>query len=136
MRRPIVLPRLLIARSGLLMALAVATAACRGEGPMACTEIGCSDGLNVELTGTLPPSFTVAVLGEDQVLGRMDCPSSATCGRHLFFENVAAQRVRLVVTVAGVSRSYERTPEWRATRPNGPGCEPVCRQASVSVPID
>lgn len=103
---------------------------------MACTEIGCSDGLNVELSGALPPTFVVAVLGEDQVLGRVDCPSSAACGRHLFFEGVAAQRVRVVVTVAGRSRSFERTPEWRSTRPNGPGCEPVCRQATITVPIE
>ena len=103
------------------------------EPPRACTEIGCSDGLAVEVNSSLTQSITVSVRAGAQELHTFRCDPGQPC--RAFIENQTPAEVTVVVQTAqgDVSKTYR--PAYQINRPNGPGCPPDCKQATVTVAL-
>ena len=122
-------------RSFLLAPLAVALLTeCAPMSPpaRACTLIGCTDGLTVELTGTPAGAYRVELEVPGEAQRRVvRCDSPGACGP-VFFEVTPAVATVHVVTAAG-TRSQEVRPAYQVNQPNGPDCPPRCRQARVTV---
>jgi hypothetical protein len=70
-----------------------------------CNKVGCSDGVLVELSRTVPDSFAA--------------PPQGTI------------RVGWATAVVETTLAFE----YRASRPNGRDCPPVCNQASVAMDL-
>lgn len=132
--------------------------------PRACTEMGCLDGLRIELKsdawpdgvyrfeveadgasivcqGSLPlPACGTAAITCDQggvIVGESGCalPPAQHSFSELIFEG-APERVSLNVEHEGAIRvTHEVQPEYRTVTPNGPDCEPTCTQASLVLEI-
>lgn len=125
-----------------LLAAALVPASSGCEPPLgACTLIGCTSGLTVELSALPVGAFSVALQagapGESPEY-RYDCAAGgAPCAREILFPGFLAERVLVTVTTTSGSVTREFTDvRFTASRPNGPRCEPVCRNARVrfSVP--
>lgn len=98
-----------------------------GAEPTMCTQIGCSDGLNVELDGfTEDLEVELTAGGETRTV---TCLPPGPC-RHFIPDFTPAE---VTATAFFPDREEERSfePEYREERPNGPDCPPVCRQASI-----
>ena len=131
-------PRLLLAF--LLAATVLAlTAAPSGSQQRACTQIGCSSGIYVDLADeqnrlTIPRRARVTLCMDDacrrfpanSAWVRLDVPSQDDAG---------PVRIRIVVrSRAGrVLMRRDRTVTLTRSQPNGPECEPVCWQASFAI---
>jgi hypothetical protein len=98
-----------------------------GAGPTMCTQIGCSDGLNVELDGFDEELEVELTAGEET--RTVTCLPPGPC-RHFIPDFTPAE---VTATALFGDREKERVfePEYREERPNGPDCPPVCRQASI-----
>jgi hypothetical protein len=98
-----------------------------------CTLIGCNDGLNVQVS-SLAQSATVTVRAGNQVIGTFRCDPGNPC--QSFIQDQTPNAVNVTVEVSGgtVNRNY--TPEYRTVTPNGEGCPPACRQATVTVAVN
>lgn len=143
-----------------------------GDG-RACTEMGCVEGLTIDLqspSGWAPGAYRFDIeLDQDKVscevtlpLRACDAGPSARCTLHpgegpservMISESGCAlppaqhslptlsirgepARVRVAVSRDGAQlASEELTPAYRTVTPNGPGCEPVCRQAHGAVTL-
>jgi hypothetical protein len=102
-------------------------------GVRACTKIGCSNGLAVEVTHSSSVAINVSVRNGTQVLRMFRCDAGQTC--RAFLENQTPADVTVVVDAGGKEVSKSFRPAYRAQRPNGPDCEPVCNQATVEVTV-
>jgi hypothetical protein len=98
-----------------------------GAGPTMCTQIGCSDGLNVELDG-FDEELEVELTADGETR-TVTCLPPGPC-RHFIPDFTPAE---VTATAFFPDREEERVfePEYREERPNGPDCPPVCRQASI-----
>ena len=105
-----------------------------GVVPEACTLIGCNDGLNVTVTSALQQDFSVTVKSGAQTLHTFTCRPGQPCVAFLDNQTPANVTVQITTNAGTISRDY--TPEYRVSRPNGPGCEPECRQATVTVNVN
>jgi len=104
-----------------------------------CNLIGCADGLRVQLATMPVGAFQVELLVSGAV---QPAPAEATCdGVKPCFQTITFQtRARDNVSVRVSTASGERVTNlprisYDASRPNGKGCDPVCYNASVTVPI-
>lgn len=108
-----------------------------GGGPV-CTEIGCSSGVSVQsddLDRRAPGWRSVTVCLEDRCR-RFERGSGGPLLAMVEDRSLRSERrvrVRVVVRGRGGRRLLraQRTVMLRRTQPNGPGCEPVCFQASL-----
>lgn len=119
----------------------VMTSACGRSSPQVrrvCTLIGCESGTTVHLP-TLPPSpFRIEVRspGEDDVAYVYECGATTRCRQDVFFPNLIADHLFVVVSAAGRSRETEIIQiGYASSRPNGPHCEPDCRTAVITAQI-
>ncbi|HUH12140.1 MAG TPA: hypothetical protein VMK65_03485 [Longimicrobiales bacterium] len=122
----------------LLLAVALlALSACRGEDPVrACTQIGCSDGLTVEVTGDVPSRYTVRVVPEGAQATEQACGDGMPCAGGAFFPDLTPERATVQVLVDDeVVAELTVTPVYDDVQPNGAGCPPICRQARVTVAV-
>lgn len=101
------------------------------EPPRACTQIGCNDGLNITLASTPQQDVTVTVKSGADVMHTFTCAAGQQCSA--FIDNRTPTSVTVQVTSAAGTVSKDYTPEYQLSRPNGPGCDPECRQATVTV---
>lgn len=112
----------------------VALLGCAGnQEPRACTLIGCNDGLNVTVVSTLQQNLTVTVKSGAETLHTFTCTSGQQC--MAFIENKTPANVTVQVGWVGGTVSRDFAPEYKVSRPNGPGCDPECRQATVTVNV-
>lgn len=111
-----------------LSVLCAALGGCNPFAPMACTQIGCSSGLRVELEGTPTGTFTVTATA-DGATESVLCDDVATCD--LFFEDFTPAQV--TVSYESDDQQVERTftPSYTRSRPNGEHCPPECLQGTV-----
>jgi hypothetical protein len=113
-----------------LLAAAAFCAAC----DQLCELVGCTGGLWVQLEGSLPDSFTVEVLVEENVL-RAQHFANAGDDRGAFFRDFYPEEVTIRVSWATASVTASAQPDYRKWRPNGPDCPPECRMAEVVVDL-
>jgi hypothetical protein len=123
----------------LVLLIAVSATACEKK---ACTLVGCNDQASIAIRrgddGALPLVVEVDIDGR-----KVTCTpqqTESTCGSDVRI--APSGRLEEVVTVtgtpsrvnvvlsSGAQRSFDLS--YSASRPNGPGCDPICRQASAS----
>ncbi|MFN2431949.1 MAG: hypothetical protein ABR599_03885 [Gemmatimonadota bacterium] len=120
--------------TGLLL-VAFTAIACGGDGePRACTLIGCSSGLQVELES--PPAAPFRI--EASAVGSggryvVECTDTEAC-RSVLLQDFTPAQVRIRTVSADGAMAWLAEPVYRENRPNGAGCPPVCRVATVVVP--
>ena len=95
--------------------------------PTMCTQIGCSDGLNVELDGFSDEVELKLAAGDET--RTVTCLPPGPC-RH-FVPDFTPEEVTATALLPDREEERTFTPEYREERPNGPDCPPVCRQARI-----
>lgn len=134
-------------RTVLLAALFLLATGCDGITDKQCTLMGpCTDGLIVQVRGTLPDTFTISVWQPAGHIppwtvqcatvsggqGPLKTMFREVCMQGLLFENFTPTRARVRVQAQGVDREWDFTPQYRTIYPNGRDCDRVgCRQANV-----
>ncbi len=130
-----------ICRVSCLLALAasVVTVAgstgCDGSVDVACTEIGCSDGLAVVVHGSSGVQYDVeaSATGGETRTGSCAIDASGSC--LVFFYGFLPDEVTVAVTGGGRQMSVTLQPAYEDVQPNGPDCPPTCRQATVTIDL-
>ena len=115
---------------------ATATPTPPGDG-LACTEIGCSNVAQVEFANAPSGRVVVRMCVEDR------CQTSVSRGQPpvalgIPLPDSAGDSVRVTVTMRRNGRTVARVDEQipvETTRPNGPDCPPVCRQANARLDV-
>lgn len=128
-------------RAGVMRTLMIASvfsalvaAGCVGSN--ACTLIGCVDGVQVNWSGA--SSVDRGTITADGVAIPFNCATGSTSTLVCTGTGVRLQgrpaRLQVEVTTATGTRTASFTPQYVQSRPNGPGCDPVCNNATVTVP--
>jgi hypothetical protein len=102
----------------------------------ACTRIGCASGAAIEINGALPDSYTVTLFAPGEAPRVVHCAPAQECMGRVFFEGVTASDVE--IEIAGdVGWRERRTVSltYATSQPNGPGCPPICRQATARIDL-
>ncbi len=144
-------------RLAAILVMTSLTASCGGVVEGACTLIGCTDGwtLRLQAAESLQPGvygLTTTVDGVDTLCSwevRLACDGGGAC-------IVDGDCANAVYTPSEVAVSFENSPDsvdvaltrgglrvvnetvvppYKTVRPNGPDCEPECRQAVVAVVV-
>ncbi len=121
---------------GLSMVLTLALAASCSYSdniPVPCTLIGCTDGLTVQIEGTLPTAFVLEAVAPAGPPVIVECPDSALCGSNIFLEGFTPEEVTIRLSFDSDSVSETFNPFYETYLPNGPDCPPECLVASVTV---
>jgi len=104
-----------------------------------CNLVGCADGLLVQLPTQLNAPYRVELLvaGELQPApAEATCSEGAPCYRDIMFRAYPTERVVVrVTTPLGTRDTAIPQIRYSTSRPNGRGCEPTCRNASVRADI-
>lgn len=146
-----------------LCLIAACDSASGGDGK-SCTLIGCAGGLNIDFVRSPWPagaySVSVKLDGSQHALCAVELPfatatSSATCNAPDVTLGTSGQMlptaqhaitglriggmpktVHVEITRNGVlEMATDLTPTYLTSRPNGPGCEPLCTQANVNLTV-
>jgi hypothetical protein len=128
--------RRLVAGAAVMTGAFAVTSCSRAEPPAACTLIGCDDGVAVELATVPPAPFSVELTplpGGPPTI--KECTATAACGTTLFFEEVRADSGGVRVTSTEGTYTVSSRVAYSTTRPNGPQCQPACRQARLRVVV-
>jgi hypothetical protein len=121
-------------RAVLLLFLLPLLASCEAIfSPRACTLIGCTDGLSVQLVDLPVGAYALEVLLPGGEIRTFECAQASACPAQLFFPGVAAEEITLRMTTEAGVRTETRRPVYSKLRPNGRGCPPVCWQAEMTM---
>lgn len=116
-----------------LLASAIATgiAGCDSHG---CTEIGCGDGLWLDLRqpNSSPVTVFTATITADGVAQSIVCPGP-NCTENIVIVGGMPTQIRVDVSTSSRSAALEASPTYVVSTPNGPSCPPKCRTATVVV---
>ena len=100
----------------------------------ACTLRPCGPTLVVQLAaapaGSVRVEATDAATKEERVF---EC--STSCEASAWFTDFKPQTVTVRVTTSAGTVERTLQPSYASVRPNGSGCEPVCPEARVSMPL-
>jgi hypothetical protein len=118
----------------LAVCLALVTAACTSATQeQACTLIGCSDGLVVRVEGAPEGMTTIELKRPFRSPVVLTCTGPDHCAGGIQFADQTPAHAIITITSGDRVKSVELDLAYTKSRPNGPGCEPECRQASVTV---
>ena len=126
---------------GILAGLAlVITSACGIITPGdSCTLIGCNSGLTVHLNAKPAGTYKVEVFplsSNQQPAYVYECSDTASCQQDIFFAGLIVSHPFVRVTTSVGTKTVEiLTVNYVTSRPNGPSCDPECKQATVNVDI-
>lgn len=102
----------------------------------ACTQIGCTSGIELRLEEEPSPPYRVeAEAGGGNARYVFECDRAEGCP-HIFFSEFTPDHVTFEVIAGADTTWYEVRPTYREGQPNGPGCEPTCLNAVVELPAD
>jgi hypothetical protein len=120
-------------KKGLLVLLGMTGMACSSsnQSQQICTLIGCNPGLAVEINGTISGRTTIEVAATGETPRTFECNAGQPCRG--FLENFMPSQATVTIRLSDRTVQRTVTPEYRDVRPNGPNCDPVCRQATVQV---
>lgn len=121
----------------ILLLAGLPVSGCRGFLlPEACTLIGCSDSLEIHLSGRPTPPFRmeVQIPGAPEVRV-FECPVAGVCPSTFHIDRVNPERVRITITTAAGVTLFDAEPVYATVRPNGPRCEPTCRVGRVTLTL-
>lgn len=118
-------------------AVALLLAACQpilGSGT--CTLIGCTSGLEVELSARPAGPYRIEAFVDGAGARYVyDCADPAACLGVAIFSDFTPSWATVQVTTAAGTRRFEVRPQYRESRPNGGECPPVCRTARVTLTL-
>ncbi|MDA1104942.1 MAG: hypothetical protein O2956_15275, partial [Gemmatimonadetes bacterium] len=80
-----------------------------------------------------PAVFTVEVRALGSEPFTVECSPASPCGATVFAYGIVADSVEVIIVEGGIATTRDFFPEYHESRPNGPGCEPTCLQATVRV---
>ena len=129
--------------SAILAGLGLFTAtACGVNGPRdgkECTLIGCNSGLTVHLNAKPTGTYKVEVFAlspNQQPVYVYECSVASSCQQDIFFSGLIVSHPFVRITTSIGTKTVEiPSVNYVTSRPNGPGCDPECRQATVNVDI-
>jgi len=115
-----------------------------GEEPRGCTLIACFTGLSVVLTNRPAGPYRVEAIGPGEATPHaQDCSGAGQCSfgpqivtppaDQVFFANYQPVTVTISVITAAGSSTYDKTPAYTTSFPNGPDCG-ACRSAVITIP--
>lgn len=108
----------------------------------ACTEIGCSNQVAIQLATPMSLPYDIEVEANG-VTWTGTCTATGIetdeekgdtvlyCTADDLTLSITPEELRVSVTSGEETRELTATPEYVTTQPNGPQCEPTCRQAQV-----
>ena len=130
-------------------------------GSVACTDMGCEDGLSVDFSLTEPGDYTVEIVADGQTItcsatlplppcdrGGASCsapgvllmasgcalPASNHSLGGVMLSGAHPETVEVVVSRDGnEERRQSFTPTYQRVAPNGEACGPICNQATVTL---
>ena len=116
-----------------IVALAIALTSCDpGERLEACTLIGCDSGLRVVLTAPPTAPYRVeAYVPGSAVRQVRQCTAGGPCDIAFAGFTPGQVTIEIITTVDTLRRDV--APSYQVSRPNGPGCDPECRNATVTL---
>jgi hypothetical protein len=98
-----------------------------------CNLVGCVNGLSIALSRVPTGAYTVQLLVEGEAPREIRCPDPNRCsGPAFFFQNALPTVATVVVTTAAGEARQEVRPTYTTSRPNGRGCDPVCRNGTAT----
>ncbi len=106
-----------------------------------CTLIGCADALIVELKGNVPAEYDLEATAPDGTTLQVHCADGQGAGAGVFcqapnlvvFQSFTPEEVLVTITWEGGTLMQDLKPIYTTARPNGPNCEPECRQGVVEL---
>ncbi len=101
--------------------------------PIACTKIGCIDGIALNLSSSLPNTAVVEIIYDGQT-NTLSCAQGNCINQTVFISNITPKTFTVRISNNGsiLSESVHR-PTYKNTQPNGPDCPPICKQVEVSI---
>ena len=123
----------------MLLAAGVAVGSCKDRvEPIICTEIGCESLLIVQLASMPAGAFTVEILAGSAGGANLvyQCDGIALCNQSVRFNGYdkPSANVRVTTSKGSVTTLVNNIP-YIVHAPNGDECPPVCKQATVTVPL-
>jgi hypothetical protein len=115
------------------IALTAVLTACDGSTDAACTEIGCNDGLFVVLRGTPGVEFEIDASTSNGDVRNASCVVDPDGSCQIGFYGFVPEDVTLAVSGVDQQLSVTLEPAYETFQPNGPGCPPICRQATLEI---
>ena len=104
-----------------------------------CTLIGCNSGLTVHLNTKPAGTYKVEVFPlslNQQPSYVYECSTVSNCQQDIFFAGLIVSHPFVRVTTSTGTKTVEiLSVNYVTSRPNGPGCDPECKQATVNVDI-
>lgn len=101
-----------------------------------CTQIGCDDGVTVQLSEERPDSLSLTIYIDDNS-GAFD---SVICTDQVSSCIIRAGGVtpeKVTVEIKWANEEFRQTfsPEYERFQPNGPDCPPVCEVAAIEIDL-
>jgi hypothetical protein len=98
-----------------------------------CTLIGCGPSLMIDIVpAPTTGSFRVEALVPGSDIRRtFECPDASRCSGVAFFDDFSPEEVVIRVTTQAGTTEQTFRPSYQTFRPNGPRCEPTCRQGRI-----
>ena len=102
----------------------------------ACTLIGCDDALTVVLDGAGAANvMRVEATAPGDTARVWNCTTATPCtgATGVWFRSYAPATVVIRLVTDTGSTSYPFTPQYTVSQPNGPGCGPECKSATLHI---
>jgi hypothetical protein len=105
-----------------------------------CTLIGCQSGLFVSFKADAPATFKLKLTAKDGKVVEGSCPSNGSTAFQCFPNSVSTpeftpEQLSLELTVGEQMLVKSFTPAYKNNQPNGPDCEPTCKQATIELDL-
>lgn len=106
------------------------------SGPIACTKIGCSDGIALKLSSSLPTSSTIEIITESGTLKTLSCDQGFCTGNFVMIEGITPEQFTIKISNNGaVLHESSHQPTYTINKPNGPDCPPDCKQTELNIAV-
>lgn len=125
----------------LVVAMGLVLSACQDlPQPKACSLIGCESGLTLTFEAAAPERFRFSLSASDGETRQGECPAinaqDAVClGDRVLIPRFTPTQLDLSLSVGEQTSTQSFEPEYKNSRPNGPDCEPECKQATLRVKL-
>ena len=117
--------------------IGIGGAACLNSDPVhrLCSDVGCVSGLHVTFDGRPDSGIVVQAEVPGGSPWRVECGVDQPCQNGVFFPGLRADRLSVRISSPAGEVVHEIRPEYAENRPNGPGCEPVCFNATAQLAL-
>lgn len=117
-------------------ALFITFAGCGGDTARVCSAVDCRNGLHVMVSGnTNGETLRVEATAAGDTTPRVTQCTAFGGPCPVVFTDFFPTQVSIKVITAFDAVTYDATPTYVTSRPNGPDCEPECRSANVAVTL-